>query len=104
MVRQKSLYLDCDSGVDPESSICELDIRSHGNDGFGVNVKLVGRTTLTKTRNSFILMVMSEWFKLISLFHIGAQIPEAHFFPFAIRSFARVRRINGCRQLISERK
>ena len=34
VVRQKSLYLDCHSGLDPESNISELDSRFRGNDGF----------------------------------------------------------------------
>ena len=38
-MRQKSLYFDCHSGLDPESSISELDSRFRGNDGFGTNVK-----------------------------------------------------------------
>jgi len=32
VMRQKSLYLDCHSGLDPESSISELDSRFRGND------------------------------------------------------------------------
>jgi hypothetical protein len=39
VVRQKSLYVDCHSGLDPESSISALDSRFRGNDGFGTNVK-----------------------------------------------------------------
>jgi hypothetical protein len=39
VLRQKSLYFDCHSGLDPESSICELDSRFRWNDGFGINVK-----------------------------------------------------------------
>jgi len=31
--------IDCHSGLDPESSISELDSRFRGNDGFGTNVK-----------------------------------------------------------------
>jgi hypothetical protein len=37
--RQKSLYFDCHSGLDPESSISELDSSFRGNDGFRTNVK-----------------------------------------------------------------
>ena len=36
---QKSLYFDCHSGLDPESSISELDSCFDGNDGFQLNVK-----------------------------------------------------------------
>jgi hypothetical protein len=39
VLRQKFLYFDCHSGLDPESSIFELDSRFRGNDGFGTNVK-----------------------------------------------------------------
>jgi len=39
VLRQESLYFDCHSGLDPESSICELDSRFRWNDGFGINVK-----------------------------------------------------------------
>ncbi len=39
VVSQKSLYFDCHSGLDPESSLSELDSRFRGNDGFGINVK-----------------------------------------------------------------
>ena len=48
VVRRKSLYFDCHSGLDPESSLVELDSRSplkacgdklRGNDGFGMSVK-----------------------------------------------------------------
>ena len=47
-MRQKSLYFDCHSGLDPESSIFEMDSRSpikdfedklRGNDGLEINVK-----------------------------------------------------------------
>jgi hypothetical protein len=38
-MRQKSLYFVCHSGLDPESSISELDSRFRGNDGFENNVK-----------------------------------------------------------------
>ncbi len=38
-VSHKSLYFDCHSGLDPESSLSELDSRFRGNDGFGINVK-----------------------------------------------------------------
>jgi hypothetical protein len=36
---QESLYFNGHSGLDPESSICELDPRFLGDDGFGINVK-----------------------------------------------------------------
>jgi len=39
VLRQKSLYFDCHSGLDPESSISGLDSRFRGNDSFGTNVK-----------------------------------------------------------------
>ncbi len=39
VLRQKFLYFDCYSGLDPESRISELDSRFRGNDGFGTNVK-----------------------------------------------------------------
>jgi hypothetical protein len=48
VVRQKSLSFDCHSGLDPESSLSELDSRSplktcgdklRGNDGSEMNVK-----------------------------------------------------------------
>jgi len=39
VLRQKSLYFVCHSGLDPESSASELDSRFRGNDGFGNNVK-----------------------------------------------------------------
>jgi hypothetical protein len=39
VLRQKSLYFVCHSGLDPESSVFELDSRLRGNDGFGDNVK-----------------------------------------------------------------
>ena len=39
VLRQKSLYFFCHSGLDPESSVSELDSRFRGNDGFGNNVK-----------------------------------------------------------------
>ena len=39
VLRQKFLYFDCHYGLDPESSIFELDSRFWGNDGFGTNVK-----------------------------------------------------------------
>jgi len=39
VVRRKSLYFDCHSGLDPESSLLELDSRLRGNDAFGINVK-----------------------------------------------------------------
>jgi hypothetical protein len=39
VLRQKSLYFVCHSGLDPESSVSELDSRFRGNDGFGNNVK-----------------------------------------------------------------
>jgi hypothetical protein len=32
VMRQKFLYLDCHSGLDPESSISDLDSRFRGND------------------------------------------------------------------------
>ncbi len=32
-------YFICHSGLDPESSVSELDSRFRGNDGFGNNVK-----------------------------------------------------------------
>jgi len=39
VVRRKSLYFDCHSGLDPESSLVELDSRFRGNDGSGMSVK-----------------------------------------------------------------
>jgi hypothetical protein len=39
VVRQKSLSFDCHSGLDPESSLSELDSRFRGNDGSEMNVK-----------------------------------------------------------------
>ena len=39
VVRQKSFYFVCHSGLDPESSVSELDSRFRGNDDFGINVK-----------------------------------------------------------------
>jgi hypothetical protein len=39
VVRQKSLCFDCHSGLDPESSLSELDSRIRGNDGSEMNVK-----------------------------------------------------------------
>ena len=39
MVSQKSLSFVCHSGLDPESSVSELDSRFRGNDDRGVNVK-----------------------------------------------------------------
>jgi hypothetical protein len=39
VLRQKSLYFDCHSGLDPESSVFTLDSRFRGNDGFGTYVK-----------------------------------------------------------------
>ena len=38
VLRQKSLYFDCHAGLDPESSISELDSRFRRNDGFVANV------------------------------------------------------------------
>jgi len=38
-LRQKSLDFDCHSGLDPESSISDLDSRFRGNDDLGTNVK-----------------------------------------------------------------
>ena len=38
-VRHKSLCFDCHSGLDPESSLSDLDSRFRGNDGLGMNVK-----------------------------------------------------------------
>jgi len=39
VVSHKSLYFDCHSGLDPESSLFALDSRFCGNDDFGINVK-----------------------------------------------------------------
>jgi len=39
VVRQKPLPFVCHSGLDPESSVSDLDSRFRGNDGFGINVK-----------------------------------------------------------------
>ena len=39
VVRHKYLSFDSHSGLDPESSLSELDSRFRGNDGFGINVK-----------------------------------------------------------------
>jgi hypothetical protein len=39
VVNQKSLYFVCHSGLDPESSVIELDSRFRENDGSGINVK-----------------------------------------------------------------
>ena len=39
VVRQKSLYFFCHSGLDPESSFSELDSRFRGNDGLGITVR-----------------------------------------------------------------
>jgi hypothetical protein len=38
-VRQKSLFLICHSGLDPESSLSKLDSRFRGNDDYGINIK-----------------------------------------------------------------
>ena len=38
-MRQKSLYFICHSGLDPESSVSELDSRLRGNDGLRNNAK-----------------------------------------------------------------
>jgi hypothetical protein len=39
IVSHKFLFFVCHSGLDPESSLSELDSRFRGNDDFGVNVK-----------------------------------------------------------------
>ncbi|MBZ0170353.1 hypothetical protein MELA_01957 [Candidatus Methylomirabilis lanthanidiphila] len=39
VVSHKSLYSDCHSGLDPESSLSALDSRFRGNDGSRMNVK-----------------------------------------------------------------
>jgi hypothetical protein len=39
VLRQKSVYFNCHSGLDPESSISGLDSRFRGNDHFGTNAK-----------------------------------------------------------------
>jgi hypothetical protein len=39
VLRHKFFCLGCHSGLDPESSIYELDSRFCGNDGFETNVK-----------------------------------------------------------------
>ena len=39
VVMQKSLYIFCHSGPDPESSLSGLDSRLRGNDGLGIHVK-----------------------------------------------------------------
>ncbi|MCL4475101.1 MAG: hypothetical protein M1508_02585, partial [Nitrospirae bacterium] len=39
VVRHKSLSVDCHSGLDPESSLSELDSRFRGNDGLKIYVK-----------------------------------------------------------------
>jgi hypothetical protein len=39
VVSQKSLSFICHSGLDPESSVYELDSRLRGNDGLGSNLK-----------------------------------------------------------------
>jgi len=39
---RKSLYSVCHSGLDPESSLSELDSRFRGNDGLKNNVKKCG--------------------------------------------------------------
>ncbi len=39
VARQKFLSFDCHSGLDPESSLSELDSRFRGNDGSEMNVK-----------------------------------------------------------------
>jgi len=44
---QKSLYFVCHSGLDPESSVSELDSRFRGND-VPKKQKSVARTTLEK--------------------------------------------------------
>jgi hypothetical protein len=37
VVHGKFLSLICHSGLDPESSVCQLDSRLRGNDGFEIN-------------------------------------------------------------------
>jgi hypothetical protein len=39
VLRQKSFYFDCHSGLDPESIVFNLDSRFRGNDGVGNQVK-----------------------------------------------------------------
>ncbi len=39
VVSQKSLYFGCHSGLDPESSVSELDSRFRGNDSLRSNSK-----------------------------------------------------------------
>ncbi len=39
VVIQKSLSFICHSGLDPESSVSDLDSRLRGNDGLGINVQ-----------------------------------------------------------------
>jgi hypothetical protein len=39
VVSQKSLSFICHSGLDPESSVSELDSRLRGNDDLGTNAK-----------------------------------------------------------------
>ena len=39
VLSQKKLYTFCHSGLDPESSVFDLDSRFRGNDDFGNNVE-----------------------------------------------------------------
>ena len=57
VVNKKSLYFVCHSGLDPESSVSELDSRFRGNDVLEKQ-RSVGRTTLEK--NSIELRMNSD--------------------------------------------
>jgi hypothetical protein len=58
ILRQKSLYRGCHSGLDPESSISELDSRFRGNDDFGTNVKKRWTHFTSLTYSSLVLGIL----------------------------------------------
>ena len=57
VLRQNSLYFDCHSGLDPESSVLNLDSRFRGNDGFGIYVKKCWTHYTSKKAQDFFGMI-----------------------------------------------